>query len=159
MRLKFYKDDDFVNYKKCSFFLGTPLCNWKCCIEQGLCTSVCQNQPWAKQETIEVDNFWLIDRYLGDKLEEAIVIGGLEPLDDFEDVIEFIREFRKYSDDDVVIYTGYYPEEIPEKLNELRKIYNITVKFGRYIPNDEKVYDPILGVTLASKNQFAKKIS
>ena len=159
MKLKFYKDDDFVNYKKCSFFLGTSTCSWKCCIEQGLSLSVCQNQPWAKQETTEVDNSWLIERYLEDPIEEAVVIGGLEPFDDFNDILCFIREFRKYSDDDVVIYTGYYPNEVAEKINELQKISNITIKFGRYIPNSEKVFDPILGVTLASNNQFAKKIS
>ena len=36
---------------------------------------------------------------------------------------------------------------------------NIIIKFGRYIPNRNNKYDEILGVTLASDNQFAEKIS
>jgi len=34
---------------------------------------------------------------------------------------------------------------------------NIIVKFGRYRPNQEKHYDKILGVFLASDNQYAKE--
>ena len=32
------------------------------------------------------------------------------------------------------------------------------MKFGRYIPNKKKHYDPVLGVYLASNNQFGEKL-
>ena len=33
------------------------------------------------------------------------------------------------------------------------------IKFGRFIPNDDKHIDPVLGVELASKNQYAVKLN
>ena len=35
---------------------------------------------------------------------------------------------------------------------------NIIIKFGRFIPNRPSRYDEVLGVELASDNQFAKRI-
>ena len=40
----------------------------------------------------------------------------------------------------------------------LKKYKNIIMKFGRYIPNKKKHYDPVLGVYLASNNQFGEKL-
>ena len=50
--------------------------------------------------------------YLKDGLEESIVFGGLEPMLQFQELISFIDKFRKLSEDDIVIYTGYYKTEI-----------------------------------------------
>ena len=36
---------------------------------------------------------------------------------------------------------------------------NIIIKFGRFIPNREPHFDEVLGVNLASNNQYAKRIS
>ena len=44
-------------------------------------------------------------------------------------------------------------------VEELKKYPNIVVKYGRYIPNSESHYDEVLGITLASSNQYAEKIS
>ena len=33
----------------------------------------------------------------------------------------------------------------------------IAIKYGRFIPNQETHFDSMLGVTLASPNQYAKK--
>ena len=41
----------------------------------------------------------------------------------------------------------------------LKKFKNIIVKFGRYRPNFQKHFDEVLGVELASTNQYAKRIS
>ena len=60
---------------------------------------------------------------------------------------------------DIVIYTGYYKEEIADKIALLSKYKNIIIKYGRYIPNQEKHYDEVLGVYLASSNQRGEKIS
>jgi DNA gyrase/topoisomerase IV subunit B len=80
-------------------------------------------------------------------------------MDSFGDLIEFVRLFREKSDDDIVIYTGYYKEEIEDYINQLKQYKNIIVKFGRYIPDEEKHRDSVLEVNLASNNQYAEKIS
>ena len=159
MKIKFVKDDDFVNYKKCSMFIGTPVCDWKCCKEAGLPCSICQNYPWSKNEVKNIADEVLIKRYFNDPLAEAIVFGGLEPMDTFDDLLHFIAKFRQETDDDIIIYTGYNKEEVADKIAALSSFSNIIIKFGRYIPNSKSRYDEVLGVTLASKNQYAEKIS
>ena len=159
MKLKFIKRDDFVNYKKCSMFLGTTSCNWKCCKESNIPCSVCQNYPWSNNPIKEFDNKDIINMYLKDGLEESIVFGGLEPMLQFQELVSFIDEFRKISEDDIVIYTGYYESEIEKEIEVLKKYKNIIIKFGRYIPNRNSRYDDVLGITLISDNQYAEKIS
>ena len=159
MRLKFIKRDDFVNYKKCSMFLGVTSCDWKCCKENSLPCSICQNYSWSNNPIKEIKDEDIVSMYLDDGLEEAIVFGGLEPLLQFNELVSLISKFRKKTEDDIVIYTGYYPSEVEKEINILKKFSNIIVKFGRYIPNRPDRYDDVLGVTLASDNQYAKKIS
>lgn len=160
MRLKALVDEDFVNYKKPSMFLGTMTCNWKCCVEQGLDNSICQNSRLATSKMIEVPTDEIFRRYTSNPITEAIVIGGLEPFMQFNELIEFVSTFRSNQCfDDIVIYTGYYPDEIKQEIEILRKYKNIIVKFGRYVPNHEKHFDEVLGVYLASSNQFAEKVS
>ena len=84
---------------------------------------------------------------------------GLEPFDSWNDLKSFIHELREYCNDDIVIYTGYDKNEVIEKINELSKYTNIIVKFGRYVPNQKKHFDDLLGLYLASNNQYAEKIS
>ena len=156
MIVKDIKDEDFVNYKKPSMFIAFPNCNFKCDKEYG--EQVCQNSLLAKSTNISISSEDVIKRYLSNPITSAIVIGGLEPFMDFSMLYEFIREFRKHSEDDVVIYTGYYKEEIFQNIEKLKKIVNITVKFGRYIPTKKKHYDHVLGVFLASDNQYAERI-
>lgn len=159
MKVKNIVSEDFSNYKKISMFIGTSQCNWKCCKECGADETMCQNSPLAKEETKDVDNSQIITRYLNDPLTNALVIGGLEPFDQFSEIKEFISEFRNYSEDDIVIYTGYNEDEIKEKyLEQLSGFKNIIIKFGRYIPDDTPVYDEVLGITLASSNQYAKRL-
>ena len=59
----------------------------------------------------------------------------------------------------IVIYTGYYESEIEEQLAKLSIFQNIIIKYSRVIPNQENHFDEVLGVYLASDNQYAKKIS
>ena len=159
MKLKFIKRDDFVNYKKCSMFLGVTSCDWKCCKENGLPCSTCQNYSWSNNLIKDIKDEDIVSMYLDDGLEEAIVFGGLEPLLQFNELVSLISKFRKKTEDDIVIYTGYYPAEIEKEINILKKFSSIIVKFGRYIPNRPNRYDDVLGVTLASDNQYAEKIS
>ena len=160
MKIKTVVDEDFTNYKKPAMFIGTATCGGKCCIEAGIPLSVCQNDGWRSGAPIEFDEETLIKRYENNPLTSAIVFGGLEPFEQYEDVEHFIYKFRMRGNlDDVVIYTGYYPEEIKEQLRCLELFPNIVVKFGRYVPNRPNRYDDVLGVTLVSDNQFAERIS
>jgi len=158
MRIKFIKDDDFVNYKKCSLFIGTITCNWKCCKEANLPCSICQNYPWSHNEIKNIADDQIIQRYLRDPLTHAVVFGGLEPFDQFEELCAFIAAFREVSTDDIVIYTGYTEEELISQVQMLSKYSNIIIKFGRYVPNSDSRFDEVLGVKLASSNQYAKNI-
>ena len=150
-------DEDFSNYKKASMFIGFPKCTFKCNIESG--TTVCQNIDLNNAKNIEMSEDQIVERYLNNPITTAVVFGGLEPMDTFDDVLSLVKCFRKKTNCDIVIYTGYKEEEIPDEIFELSKYPNIIVKFGRYIPNKNKRFDPILNLELASDNQYAKKIS
>ena len=150
-------DEDFINYKKPSLFLALPFCTFKCEKECGI--QCCQNSSLARQPIIEISTEKLVQRYLENPISESVVMGGMEPLDSFDDVLNFISVLRKYSEDFVILYTGYYKSEIEDKIEQLQKFSNIIVKFGRFKPNEPHHTDPILGVELASTNQYAEKIS
>ena len=159
MKIKGISDEDFLQYKKPSMFVICPYCTFKCDKENG--TQVCQNWSLAKAEVIDIDEETLIRRYLQNNITQAIVFGGLEPLDSFEQVLSFIENLRinHKCDDDVVIYTGYRNDEIEDKISLLSQYKNIIIKFGRYIPNQKPHFDPVLGIELASNNQYRVKLS
>lgn len=158
MRIRDIVSEDFTNYKKPSMFICMGWCNWKCCIEQNLDISICQNSDVAKTPERDFDNNFIIDMYLSNPITEAVVIGGLEPFTYAYGLYKFISEFRKVCDDEIVIYTGYNPEELYMELNQLLEFENIIIKFGRYIPGHKPHKDNILGVDLASDNQYAIKL-
>jgi hypothetical protein len=149
--------EDFVNYKKPCMVIEFPFCTFKCEKECG--SKVCQNGTLATAPNIEVERFELVDIYLNNKITKSIVMQGLEPFDSWHDLISLIFLFRCYHNDDIIIYTGYNKSEISDKIEILKYFKNIIIKFGRYIPNQEPHYDEILGVNLASDNQYAEKIS
>ena len=153
MKIKGLISEDLVNYKKPSMTIIFPYCTFKC--GEGYC----QNSELAKAPIIEMNVNNLVDRYINNPITEAVVMQGLEPFDSWNDLKSFVHELREYCNDDIVIYTGYDKNEIIEKINELSKYTNIIVKFGRYIPNQEKHFDDLLGVYLASNNQYAERIS
>lgn len=70
-----------------------------------------------------------------------------------------VNEFRRYTNDTIVIYTGYTEEEKVDVVKAFSAFPNIIVKFGRYVPNQLSHYDAVLGINLASDNQYARKIS
>lgn len=151
-------DEDFVNYKVPSMFIITVYCNFKCDKEFG--ENVCQNSSLVGRLKLKMDDDTIVKRYLNNPITKAIVFGGLEPFDQFIEMHELIRKFREHTNDDIVIYTGYREEEIiPPYMAMLKKFPNIIVKFGRYVPWQKSHYDEVLGVNLASDNQYAKRIS
>lgn len=151
-------DEDFVNYKKPAMFIAFPYCTFKCDVECGY--SVCQNSSLVENTNIiNIDEQIIIDRYIKNPITHSIVISGLEPFDSFNELIILIKSFREKTSDDIVIYSGYNKEEITSYIEELKQFKNIIIKFGRFIPNQEKHYDEVLQVTLASPNQYGEKIS
>lgn len=156
MKLKGIIDEDFVNYKKPSMFLIFPKCSFKCDKECG--RQVCQNSALAKEKNVEITLDKIINRYMTNPITKALVCGGLEPFDSWDDLQCLILNFRYYTNDDIVIYTGYYKEEIDkEKINWLKLYSPIIIKYGRFIPNNEEYFNNDLGVKLASKNQYTEK--
>ena len=137
-------EEDFVNYKKASMFIVFPTCTFKCEKDCGI--KCCQNSAVAKSTAIEIDTEKLVARYINNPITHAIVL-------------ELVKLVREKTDDDIVIYTGYNKNEILKEIRILREFPNIIIKFGRFKPNDAHRFDKILGVELASANQYAEKIS
>ena len=158
MTVKGIIDEDFINYKKPSMTIEFPYCSFKCDKECG--QQVCQNSELVKAQNIEINSIQLVHRYLTNPITKAIVCQGLEPFDSFDDLFSIIYELRYnfMNNDDVVIYTGYKEEEIQDQIDKLSQFSNVIIKFGRFIPNQLSHYDNILGVDLASPNQYAKCI-
>lgn len=159
IELNTLRDECLQDYRLTSLYLAFPNCTFKCCTEAGLPLSTCQNCWIAKEKRIQIDEHKIVERYLENPVTKAIVCGGLEPIDSWTDLTLLVQAFREKTDDDFVIYTGYYEHEIGEKIAWLKQYKNIIVKFGRFIPNAKSRYDDILGVTLASDNQYAVRIS
>lgn len=147
-------DEDFINYKKPSMTIQMPYCSFKCDKECG--QQVCQNSTLATAKHIIISADILMRRYLSNPISQAIIFQGLEPMDSWEELLEFITLFRQKCADDIVIYTGYTEDEILDKIDFIKNTFaNIIIKFGRYIPDQKPHFDEILGVNLASKNQYA----
>jgi len=161
MIIKGIIDEDFVNYKKPAMVIEFPYCDFKCDKECG--RAVCQNSPLTKIHNIKIEEEYIIEKYLKNPITEAIICQGLEPLDTMVMLLLFIKKFREFSNDDLIIYTGYNKEEErPQDLIEFIKrnqYKNIIIKYGRYIPNQTPHYDEVLGVKLASDNQYAERLS
>lgn len=157
MIVKTVIEENFNHYKKPSMLICFPSCTFKCDIECG--EQVCQNSTLAKSPNIECNIQHIINKYMSNHLTTAIVLAGLEPMDSYENVLQIINEFRQVVNDDIVIYTGYNKSEIQDKLELIKQYKNIIIKFGRFIPGQEKHYDDLLGVYLASNNQYAERVS
>ena len=156
MIIKGIIDEDFINYKKPSMTIEFPYCSFKCDKECG--QQVCQNSALVNEPNISVSVYKIIDRYLNNPITKAVVCQGLEPFDSKDDLYVFIDRFRRRTDDPIIIYTGYTEEELKDELPILEQFENIIIKFGRFIPNSLHKFDDILGVELASNNQYAKFI-
>lgn len=154
-------DEDFVQYKEPCMYIATAFCNGKCCKEAGIPLSVCLNDAWRGTATIAMVDEGIIERYLSNSITTTICFAGLEPFEQFNQVYNFIEKLRKdYNcNDTVLIYTGYNKEEIAERIEKLKDFDNIIIKFGRFVPDNPGRFDDVLGVHLASDNQYAERIS
>lgn len=152
MLLSGFEEENFANYKKPSMTIGFPSCTFKC-------GGWCQNYDLASSKRVSVDDAKLVRRYIDNPITHAIVCAGLDPFDSYDMLVRLIASFRKATRDDIVVYTGYDECEVVRLVDGLRVFDNIVVKFGRYVPDDVPVFDDVLGVELASSNQYAVRIS
>lgn len=159
MIVKTVKTEWFQDYKLPSLYIAFPNCSFKCEKECG--RKLCQNARLATLPNKDMGIDVIMRKYLSNPVTKAIVCGGLEPFDDFHELISFVSAVRGWYDceDTIIIYTGYNLEEISTEIELLKQYKNIIVKFGRYIPNQVSHFDELLGVKLASDNQYALQIS
>ena len=102
-------DENFQDYKKISMFIAFPKCDFKCFKELGLEVSGCQNYEISKMPDIKIKISKIFNRYINNNITEALILGGLEPFFNFDEIYNLISYFRKKKcNDDFVIYTRYY---------------------------------------------------
>lgn len=152
--------EDMVNYKKISTTFMFPKCNFKCDKENGV--QLCQNWELAAAPSQRHDIDRLMELYKNMNLTESIVLQGLEPLDSLIDVYTVSAAMQRHNIlDDLVIYTGYNKQELdPSIIPTLVSLVpgHLIIKWGRYLPDQSKHFDEVLGVYLASDNQYGEII-
>lgn len=155
MKIKGLTDINFTDYKLPSLYIATPYCSFKCDKECG--RAVCQNSALATEPVLSISNTTLIQIYQANPITQAFVFGGLEPLDS-SDLLDTIIELQvRAKPRRVVIYTGYTEEEVLVGHSQILSLSNLVIKYGRFVPDQPTHFDPILGVNLASPNQYAKE--
>lgn len=159
MKLKGIIDYDCTNYKEPVLTLEFPYCDFKCDKLNGC--QVCQNSSLVKEPTIEISLKTIWELYKQNPLTKGFCLQGLEPLDSIDDVLNFIKYIRgnNFCNDPIIIYTGYDKEEVTKFIYQITNFDNIIIKWGRFIKGQSLHYDRILGVNLASNNQYAEKIT
>ena len=159
MKLKGIIDYDCTNYKEPVLTLEFPYCDFKCDKLNGC--KVCQNSSLVKEPTIEISLKTIWELYKQNPLTKGFCLQGLEPLDSVDEVLNFIKYIRgnNFCNDPIIIYTGYNKEEVTKFIYQITDFDNIIIKWGRFIKGQILHYDRILGVNLASDNQYAEKIT
>ena len=157
MKLKGIIDYDCTNYKEPVLTLEFPYCDFKC-DKLNKC-QVCQNSGLSHEPDIEIPFTKIWQMYEQNPLTKGFCFQGLEPLDSYEELLDLISTIRYYCNDPIIIYTGYTKEEATKFIYQITQYDNIIIKWGRFILGDEPHYDEILGVNLASDNQYAEKLT
>lgn len=127
-------------------------CTWKC---EG-----CQNKHLALLESQIFPDEEILKRFCNNPLTSAIVIGGLEPFEQLQELVIFIGEATKAGlDIPIIIYTGFEIDDFDlywSGFEPVAKSYlgPVIVKFGKYVAGSESYFNKDLGVTLISNNQY-----
>ena len=118
MRVKGIIEEDFTNFKLPSMFINTCFCDFKCCTESNLGIEVCQNAPLAQAPSKDIPDSVIYQHFANNPITKAVVIGGMEPFLQIDEVETLIKLFRSNGDiSPIVIYTGSYPIVIQPKLD------------------------------------------
>lgn len=153
-------DERLSDYRLPTLMIAVLSCDWKCAREAGFSASLCQNHNLEGTEPLVISPQEIFEVYSHNPITQGILFGGLEPFLQFDEMMDVIRYFRANGcNDPIIIYTGYTEEELADEIDYLSQWSSIIVKFGRFIPNQAPHFDPVLGVSLVSDNQYAKVIS
>lgn len=148
----------FNDYKKTGLYIPIGVnCTGKCWREQGLTSDICQN--WDMNNVYETYTIKdILEIYDKNPFLEAFIMTGMEAFDNFEEMLNLIKVIRSYKNEEIVIFTGYNPNELKDEINILKKFKDIIIKFGRYERDLKPKKDEVGGVTLVTSNQFFKRI-
>lgn len=143
--------ETYNDYRKVGLLLASPYCINNC--------EECQNKHLKEcvPKTHNISD--IIGEFKHNKFIKALIFGGLDCFDSFDETLKLIIEFRKYFDYDIVLYTGKRKEQLLQEITILKTIQNIFIKFGEYNKSLPPKYDKIGGITLASSNQYFEQIS
>lgn len=144
--------ETFNDYKKSTLYLCGSICTLNC--------PDCFHSHLKKEHPTTLSKEQLLEKYIIPTSAEAILFSGLnwfEQSEELYSLIKFIRD--NHIQKDIVIYTGFEKSVITQEIEKLKQFPNIIIKYGRYNENLPKRYDEVLGITLASSNQNAEKIS
>ncbi len=164
MRVRKLLTERFQDYKLPAMYLASCFCDWKCCPDN---PTVCQNNPVVHMPITDISDDEILDAYQKDPITQAIIIAGLEPLLQIHEVCALIRRaVERRIKTTFVIYTGYDKNEVKfigffDALKDtgFSDSVHVIMKYGRYIPDQKPHFDEVLGVELASDNQYAEMIS
>lgn len=158
MKLKGIIDYDIVNYKEPCLTLLFNHCDFKC--DKINKCQVCQNSSLVTEPDINISLQEIWNLYKQNPLTKGFCCQGLEPFDSEQELLDFIDFIRSgmKCDDVIIIYTGYARSELL-CLDILKNYKNIIIKYGPYLTGYEPHYDKVLGINLASNNQYGEKIS
>ena len=163
MRVRKLLTERFQDYKLPCMYLASCFCDWKCCPDHPY---ICQNHPVAQMPVTDIPDDEILDQYVNNPITGAIVIAGLEPMLQVREVDNLIRRtVERGIHTTFVIYTGYTKDEVRGigffdelKTTGFGKDVQVVMKYGRYVPGQEPHFDEVLGVDLASDNQYAETI-
>lgn len=155
MHLKGIVDESFAEYKEASMLLITPSCDWKC---RG-----CNSRHLSQLETKNFPDEEILKRFVENSNTTAIVIAGLEPMDNVSELWNFLFSARKFFDQGtrplIIIYTGYDLEELKKHYWSwleagIKQYGNVILKCGRYKADRKPYFSTVLGITLPGRNQL-----
>ena len=121
MKIKGIIFEDFINYKLPAMVIEFPRCSFKCDKECG--KQVCQNSNLVNAPDEEISIIRIVKAYMKNNITKAIVFQGLEPFDSKDDIYQLIKIFREYTQDDIVIYTGYTEIELDHEIEILKRLF------------------------------------
>ena len=89
MHVKGVETERFQDYKYPSMLIAFPKCSFKCDKECG--RRVCQNSALASAPIQEVSAGDIVWKYLANPITKAIICGGLEPFDSFDELSQYFE--------------------------------------------------------------------
>ena len=111
-----------------------------------MCNGCHNPSTWNKDGGKEIEVADVVAEIKKETNNKKITISGGEPLLQFHGLMELLNELQDY---DIVLYTGYNRDELPQEIFPLIKY----LKSGEYIQEEQSSIIPFMG----SANQKFEK--